>query len=204
LTTGPPERFVASSKDFLAIVLERAIRLIKNQPTRVGLFVLAALVLAAIHTNKGECNVAWISTEERQIRDVILQLRRLRPEVPTGSRILLLRDPFEGRVWDSIFLLRLFYRDNSLVVELGPDGHDVEGYDYVWDFEQGKLREVGGVKSKRSNEARRTPGHAAGGRRPGAGEQPAEEECRSLFTANLLNPGEYTLPGDAHIPVAAN
>jgi len=52
---------------------------------------------------------------------------------------LFLRDPFDGRVWDSIFLLRLFYRDNSLVIERGADGHDPRNYDYVWNFEHGKL-----------------------------------------------------------------
>jgi len=110
----------------------------------LGLFVTAALGLAVIHKIKGQDNVTWITAPEHQIRDVIVQLSRVRPEVPAGSRILLLTDPFEGRVWDSIFLLHLFYRDNSLVIERGADGHDRQKYDYVWDFDRGKLIEVRG------------------------------------------------------------
>ena len=86
--------------------------------------------------------MTWITASEHQIRDVIGQLSRLRPEVQKGSSLLLLRDPFEGRVWDSIFLLRLFYRDNSLAIERGAEGHDARKFDYVWDFDRGKLLEV--------------------------------------------------------------
>jgi len=129
---------------FLAILIEKAASRIESQPIRVGLFIAAAVTLAAVHKIKGRDNVTWITAPQHQIRDVIVQLSRQRPEVPAGSRILLLRDPFEGRVWDSIFLLRLFYRDNSLVIERGADGHDRQKFDYVWDFEQGKLLEVTG------------------------------------------------------------
>ena len=45
-------------------------------------------------------------------------------------------------MFDSTFLLRLFYRDNALVIDRGEDGHDARTYDYVWDFEQGKLLEA--------------------------------------------------------------
>jgi len=133
---------------FLAILLEKAASRIGSQPVRVVLFVMAALTLAAIHKIKGRDNLAWITAPQHQIRDVIEQLSRLRPEVPAGSRILLLRDPFEGRVWDSIFLLHLFYRDNSLVIERGAVGHEGQKFDYVWDFERGKLVEVGRLAIK--------------------------------------------------------
>jgi len=39
-------------------------------------------------------------------------------------------------------LLRLFYRDNSLAIERGAEGHDARKFDYVWDFDRGKLLEV--------------------------------------------------------------
>ena len=130
---------------FLAILIVKATSRIENQHIRVGLFVMAALILAVIHKNKGADNVHWITASEHQIRDVIEQLSRLHPAVPTGSRILFLRDPFEGRVWDSIFLLCLLYRDNSLVIERGADGHDPQKYDFVWDFDQGKLLELRGT-----------------------------------------------------------
>ena len=35
----------------------------------VGLFVVAALILAVIHREKGDDNVAWITKEEHQIRN---------------------------------------------------------------------------------------------------------------------------------------
>jgi hypothetical protein len=66
--------------------------------------------------------------------------------MPKGSRILLVKDPFEGRVWDSTFLLRLFYRDNSLVVDRLADGHEAARYDYVWTFEDGKPVDVDAAK----------------------------------------------------------
>ena len=43
---------------------------------------------------------------------------------------------------DSTFLLRLFYRDNSLVIDRAADRHAPEKYDYVWTFEDGKLLDI--------------------------------------------------------------
>ena len=127
---------------FVAILLARAVSLAHDPRVRASLFVAAALVLFVIHTRSGDLNVAEIIHEERHVRDVIGQIERLHPQVPAGSRILFVKDPFEGRVWDSTFLLRLFYRDNSLVIDHLGEGHDTERYDYVWTFEDGKLLDI--------------------------------------------------------------
>jgi hypothetical protein len=134
---------------FLAVLLVNATRFLKHTlgdrpggAVRVGLFALAALTLAVIHTRKGQANVTVITTEQQHIQDVIAQLTLLHHEIPKGSRILFLKDPFEGRVWDSTFLLRLVYRDNSLVVERQESGKDPGQYDDIWTFENGKLVEV--------------------------------------------------------------
>jgi hypothetical protein len=131
---------------FLAIQLARAVSLLVDARVGASLFVAAALALAAMHARKGAANVSEITTEEHHIRDVIRQLGRLHPKMPEGSRILLVKDPFEGRVWDSTFLLRLFYRDNSLVVDRLADGHEAAKYDYVWTFEDGELVDVDAAK----------------------------------------------------------
>ena len=127
---------------FVAILLARAVSFAHDPRVRASLFVAAALALAAIHAKNGAPNVSEISGEEHHVRDVIGQIERLYPQVPKGSRILLVKDPFEGRVWDSTFLLRLFYRDNSLVIDRAADRHAPEKYDYVWTFEDGKLLDI--------------------------------------------------------------
>ena len=128
---------------FLAIVLVNATKFIRNEPARVSLFALAALTLAVIHTRKGQANVTVITAGATTLQDVTTQLTQLHDQIPNGSRILFVKDPFEGRVWDSTFLVRLVYSDNSLVIEQQEPGKDSHVYDYVWSFEEGKL--VGNV-----------------------------------------------------------
>src|SRR5262249_48827117 len=130
---------IAGLAIFLSIWLVRAAGRF-HHAARAGLFVIAAIGLAALHYRNGSPNVTAITAEEHHIRDVILQLRQVRPEPAKGSRILLLKDPFEGRVWDSTFLLRLAYRDNDLVVDRAGRETDPDKYDYVWSFEESKLR----------------------------------------------------------------
>jgi len=128
---------------FFAILLVKVTRRIDNQLVRAVLFAIAAVGLSAIHAKFGAANIAWITAEEHHVRDVVGLLRQAQPEAPKGSRILLLKDPFEGRIWDSTFLIRLFYRDNSIVVDRGAD-HDLNQYNYVWTFEDGKLLKTNG------------------------------------------------------------
>jgi len=132
----------------------RAAGRIDNDWARAALFVVAAVALAAIHTRGAADNVTWITTEERHIRDVILQLKRMRPDPPAGSRVLFVKDPFEGRVWDSTFLLRLLYRDNGITVDRGADRSGVGNYDYIWTFEEGKLLEARGGDRKKGGRVR--------------------------------------------------
>jgi hypothetical protein len=139
---------------FAATLLVRVARRPGNEFARAGLFVAATLGLAVIHVRGAATNVAWISAEEHHIRNVILQLTRLCPDALPRSSVLFLKDPFEGRVWDSTFLLRLFYRDNEITVDRGTEGRARGTHTYIWTFEEGKLLEAGGGDSKKGGRER--------------------------------------------------
>jgi hypothetical protein len=92
------------------------------------------------------------------------QVQALLPVVRPGSRIYVARSPFEG--WDAKFIIELLYHDRTVTVWLASKGgplsaEELGRMDYVLDFENHKVRLVGG-----RNAAERTASRHAWFRRP--------------------------------------
>ncbi len=100
----------------------RLMRILK--PPAWGARVAAALALAAIAWpiySRGKYvalrDVTSITQESPVVMGFARDLRRLRPTLPHGARLLLLRDPFSPRIEDPLFIVRLVYRDHSIELE---------------------------------------------------------------------------------------
>lgn len=80
-------------------------------------------------------------------RAIVRQLHALAPVLPAGSRLLFLNDPVPPDVFDLMFLVRLSYRDHTLRVDrvrqmqTPPTPQQIRGYDYVFDYADGRFRE---------------------------------------------------------------
>ena len=138
---------MAGLATFLAILIVKAVRRIENPMACAALFTACAATLAIIHVQNGALDVEHILAEQRHIRDVITQMQNLCPTLPKGGRILFIQDPFENMEWNSVFLVRLLYRDDSLEIDRvamlkSPPAPAYEGYREVLTFENGKLRRL--------------------------------------------------------------
>ena len=66
-----------------------------------------------------------------------------------GARILLLDDPFEKDEWTPLFIGRLLYHDQELIVDRikmmdkKPTVEDIKSYDFVLNYQTGQLKLVG-------------------------------------------------------------
>jgi hypothetical protein len=120
------------------------------QPLAFGLvFALTVVFLLAAHYDNVHI---YVASEEQyaEIRAAREQIEQLHPEFPAGSRILVLETPFPDYPfsYNSVFLMRLVYRDATLAVEpramLDKAGRPVipGAYDYVLSFENGRWRDV--------------------------------------------------------------
>ena len=140
---------VASVFVWLAGIAVRS-RALRWAPAPVALGVIVTLGMAAF----------WVKTEreDRQVSpdirnpgqltwSVIQQVRAVQPSVPPGSRIYVVRGPFDG--WDMKFIMELVYHDRSVHVWLGEQTplppERIEQMDYVFTFENGKLIRLKGV-----------------------------------------------------------
>jgi len=76
------------------------------------------------------------------------QMRSLRPTMPPDARVLFLDNPVMPNLYDMEFLVRLTYRDRSLMVDCAkvmpqrPSARQMQGYDSVFDYQSGKLTEL--------------------------------------------------------------
>jgi len=61
------------------------------------------------------------------IRSVLGQLERLHPNLPKGSRVLAINDPLPHPN-ELLFLLRLYFRDQTLEVDQGTSNNGRHGY----------------------------------------------------------------------------
>jgi hypothetical protein len=112
----------------------------------------AALVLCAVaaqwqlsaRTTAGLAPLLKI--ENQRTADVIRQIRSVQPVVRPGSTIYVMNDPFDG--FDTQFLFELTYRDHSVTVWLDRHSHlepsDIDRKDYVFTFENGRLKRLKG------------------------------------------------------------
>jgi hypothetical protein len=114
----------------------------------------AALVLGLVailypyNKRKGWENVSSIKIEAPIIRDVVEQLHGLYPRFRPGIRLLFLDDPIRVNVEDLLFMVRLSYADDSLMVDrvrkmpARPLDKEIATYDHVFDYKGGRFQEV--------------------------------------------------------------
>jgi hypothetical protein len=124
-------------------------RVLRWAPAPVALGLVVALGIASLwaKTASEDQNVPQGIRNPGQLTwSVIQQVRAVQPRVRRGSKIYVVRGPFEG--WDMKFILELVYHDRSVSVWLGekaplpPDR--IEQMDYVFTYEDGKLKRLKG------------------------------------------------------------
>jgi hypothetical protein len=108
------------------------------------LFVGLGLLMYPLYRGTGWSRATFVSLEGEGLRRVVDQMRRLRPVVRPSSRLLFVNDPLGPNDLDLMFLVRLAYRDATLVVgrmkaERSVDEKVVASYDYVFDYRQGRF-----------------------------------------------------------------
>ncbi len=100
-------------------------------------------------------NPTSVVMEGEMNRSVVRQLHRLEPQLPHGSRLLFLDDPYRPDWYNLTFVVRLLYRDRSIVVHRAkPEVPEMErptealtsatlaSYDHVFDYRGGYFREL--------------------------------------------------------------
>ncbi|MEX2299311.1 MAG: hypothetical protein WD733_00165 [Bryobacterales bacterium] len=115
----------------------------------VLVFLAAALSLIRVHPGT-EHIYAALGAEYTRIRETRERLIQLHPTMPEHSRILILNTPFPqySPGYHTLFLIRLLYRDESLVVdELARLKENrqtpaLTEYDVIVSYEQGQLVDV--------------------------------------------------------------
>jgi hypothetical protein len=88
-------------------------------------------------------------------RSAVKQMHRLEPKLPHNSRLLFLDDPYRSDWFNLTFVVRLLYRDRSIVIHRAkPDIAGAEkpleaitsatlaSYDHVFDYRGGYFREL--------------------------------------------------------------
>lgn len=91
---------------------------------------LAALLLP-LHLHHRPAGLQGISPDESKVRSIAALLDRQLPSLPNGARIYVDEDPFAEDDWILTMLFRLYYRDDSLIVDrrkqkaAGPSGHQL-------------------------------------------------------------------------------
>jgi hypothetical protein len=113
-------------------------------------FGVTGLFLIWCHPHGGYFYDALQKSEYGQIREAREQLQLLHPRLPGNSRILIVKTPFPqySPGYNNMFLIRLAYRDASLMVEElaafeeNRQTPDLLDYDYVLSFEDGRWIDV--------------------------------------------------------------
>jgi hypothetical protein len=116
------------------------------------LFAAILLLLYSYYKPKGWDSIYSASHEAPVVQSVASQLDALHPAVPAGARLLFLNDPYDSTWtrWTMLFIVRLMYRDTSLVIdrvkdmERPPGAAEKAAYDHVFDYRDGKFIEAAG------------------------------------------------------------
>jgi hypothetical protein len=90
----------------------------------------------------------WVRSHNQLTASVIQQIHALQPSVKPGATIYVMNDVFDG--FDTQFLFELTYHDRSVHVLLDRYAHstpaEIERMDYVFTFENGKLKRLKGAE----------------------------------------------------------
>ncbi len=117
------------------------------RPSQVALFLGTAALLVPVRRQIAP-DSHWVPEVQLQVRSLIEPLSRWHPVLPPGSRILFLDDFLPADDWMFTFVIRLYYRDDTLQVhrlkQLGerPGEAAVASYDYVLTFDRLRLIQV--------------------------------------------------------------
>ena len=84
----------------------------------------------------------WLYESAAQVHSMARQMRSLAPQLPKGARLLFLQDAFSTSEWTPYFIVKLLYRDDTLVPDrmkmLDKKPSDWSGYQYVFGFGHGR------------------------------------------------------------------
>jgi hypothetical protein len=109
---------------------------------------VAMVILYPFYRRQGWANVVTVTLEGPMVRTAAEQIQDLYPKFPQGSRLLFLDDPLKADREDMIEIVRLVYRDTSLVVDrvkkmpARPDETQLASYDHVFDYRGGVFFEL--------------------------------------------------------------
>lgn len=99
------------------------------------------LLLYPYYKGIGRSNVWSVNRDAEMVRSMVSQLQGMHPVMPEDARLLFRNAPL-GDPWDNLIpIVRLSYRDDSIVVDRGAS--EVAPYDYIFDYEGGRLKERG-------------------------------------------------------------
>jgi hypothetical protein len=106
------------------------------------------LLLYPFYKALGHDNVTSVVVDGAMLQSLAAQTVELHPSLPAGSRILLLRETRDP-AWDTyLAAVRLSYRDTYLMIDRATqmgrtiEKKDMERYDSVLDYRDGRLEEV--------------------------------------------------------------
>ena len=88
----------------------------------------------------------WLYESQRQVHAMADQMLALNPHLPKGARVLFLEDAFGTDEWTPYFVMKLLYRDDSLVPDrikmMDRKPTDWNEYQYVLTFDAGRYRQL--------------------------------------------------------------
>lgn len=106
------------------------------------LFLGAAGLMYYVNKPHAWTEVSAVAMEGEELRSIVDQVHQLRPTLRRASRVLFLNDPIDEQ-WRIMYLMRLSYRDNDLVIDRAkfmkepPTAGEIASYDYVFDYRHG-------------------------------------------------------------------
>ena len=133
-----------------AALVEIARRAAPKLPSRVRapiLFIALIALLYPYYKRETWSSVAVFRPGDDLVTSVAGQLRALHPTLPRAARLYFLDDPIDARIEDLVFIVRLEYRDPSIVVDRFKRAHSrptdtaLAAYDHVFDLRGGRFVE---------------------------------------------------------------
>jgi hypothetical protein len=133
---------------YAAILLVSAQDLIKVHRTA-----LACVVFVIVGCRWGKINLhdqradprIWLHESPAQVQQMADALPALAPQMQTGTRCLFLKDPFSTSEWTPYFIMKLFYRDDTLVADrakMMTNPPNPDDYQFVFTYETGQYRRL--------------------------------------------------------------
>jgi hypothetical protein len=113
-----------------------------------ALVLAVALALIPFHQTAGFDGPVSVTVAGEENRSMVQQLHRLQPRLFPGARLLFLNDPIPADWENMSFMVRLSYRDNSLIVNRAKrmtqelTSEQLASYNHVFDYRGGHFIEL--------------------------------------------------------------